>query len=348
MKRLLAVVGAFLMIFLAVAVRDRLDDEEDSGGARDRGRGVRDGEVTVVCARDLGDVCDALSAAGAEVRTEDAATTATALLDRDAKLADDVDGWIVPSPWIELVKAERDRLGFAAVLGPPGPVLARSPVVAVLQEERAAVLEQAACPDGFRWRCIGDLAGRPWTEAGGKPTWGAVRLGFPSPDEGGGLVVLGSLAAGFFGSTEFGSQDFVPEGFDVWLTPVSRDTEGGVADPVRVFLTVQGQFGVIGSLEAQALTAFGRSRVTVRYPEPVVTADVRLVPIAGSDLRDAGDVSDVVEDADLLDALAAGGWRVADRPLAAGLPDRELPTGDGLPAAGVLAAARSLWEEVAA
>jgi hypothetical protein len=72
-----------------------------------------------------------------------------------------------------------------------------------------------------------------------------------------------------------------------------------------------------------------------------VTADVTLIPAAG---RDAGELLERLGADRLADALAAEGWRVADRPTADGIEGgRDLPDGAGLPSAGALQALRDEW-----
>jgi hypothetical protein len=88
-RRLAALAAAVLVVLVAVVVRGRLDD----GGG---GRGGDGGRV-LVCPRELAEVCER-AGGDVEVRVEDAAETADALV--AAARADEVEGdlWLVPRP----------------------------------------------------------------------------------------------------------------------------------------------------------------------------------------------------------------------------------------------------------
>ncbi|MDQ3974238.1 MAG: hypothetical protein M3276_07875, partial [Actinomycetota bacterium] len=82
------------------------------------------------------------------------------------------------------------------------------------------------------------------------------------------------------------------------------------------------------------------------HPDPVVTADVILAPLAGSAHQDR--LRDLVGGADVAAALAAAGWRVQGRPPVPGVPSQlVLPGEPGLPSPGALAALRAVVQEVA-
>lgn len=344
MKRLLAVLAAVGMVAGAVVVRGLLDGDGAGGGGRGGGASGGDGLV-LVCSSTLASACDELAGDPAvEVRIEDDGDTAARLAGADV---DGAGAWLTVAPWPEIVADERERAGEGPVLGAPSGTLARSPVALVARRDRVDAAA-AACGGPPTWACLGAAAGGPWTDLGGEPTWGSVKPGLPSPDRADGLVVLAQAVASRVGRTDFATNDLdddpdVAAWFDR-LVGAAKDARYSSRPPLRDFLTVAGSYSVVGALEAAAGPTVRRAAngqdLAVIYPEPVVTADVVLVPVAG---RDAADALDRVGRERLLDALRGAGWRIQGRPGTGG-PD--LPDTAGLPAPGVLAALRDRWEDV--
>jgi hypothetical protein len=236
------------------------------------------------------------------------------------------------------------------VLGRSSAVLARSPATIVAQSDRAAALG-AACQGPVTWACIGRFAGRPWTEAGGQQTWGTVKPGLAAPVQGAGLVALAQAVASRLGTPDWASNDVddpaVAAWFDQLVGEAKRVRVAGQT-PLARFLVVPASFGAVGALESEAGPsvdeAANRKNLRVIYPEPVATADVLLTPAAGGT---AAAVLDRIDRAQLLDALAATGWRVPGRDDVAGVgggPD--LPATAGLPSAGALQFLRGAWDQV--
>jgi hypothetical protein len=307
-KRLVAVLVAVGMVVAAVVIRDAIDDESGGGGGSD-------GELVVICASDMLPACDGLE--GVEVIYQAAATTARFIAEGSPQV-DGVDGWVTTSAWLEVVEARAP-----GVLPDAGALLATSPaVVAVEPARRAAV--QALCEGTDLWRCLGDHAGEPWAElgSGGQPGWGPLRTGLPDANTSSGLPVIASVAAGFFGSTDYARNDFELEDFGTWLGRLAEPSGDGHPDPIHILATVQGQYTAVGD---RAASVYERD-VEVLQPEPSVEISAVVVPLGGDDLPGL---------APLRAGLEEWGWIPAD----GALPGPTLKP-------GVMAALHTLWMEV--
>jgi hypothetical protein len=286
-KRLVALAIAAALVVAAVIVRGVIDGDDDGasgdGGARSE---------QVVCAEEVRAACEAIGG-----RVEDAAVTAAALSTADASR---IDTWVVPEPWPGIVDDTRARAGLEPMFAEPPVRVARSALVAVGPREL----------DGCDWRCIGD---RATTD---------VRLGGRDPSSGLGSLVVGALAAGWFGTADFAANDFDSE-FTSWLASVIARIDV-VERPVTRLL--QGPFfDVALSFEAEAkaeldVASTDRSEgLALLYPAPVAYLDVVV----------AGDGSAGTRD-EVAGALAAAGWGPASA------------EASGMPRPGVLVALRGL------
>jgi hypothetical protein len=315
-KRVLALAAAAAMVVVAVLVRTAADDDGAGGSASGDGSGA-----TVVCATELAEACRALP--DATVLVEDAGTTADAL--RAGTLHGDVDGWLVPAAWVDVVAS-----GAPEALVGRGRLVATTPVVLAVDDARAGAVADL-CPGPRLLHCVGSAAGTPWADLGGDQRWGPLRIGLPPADTGTGLVVLAAVATSFFEGTDFARQDFDapgegPDGrsFRVWLTDLARTGQASDPSPVRTLVTARGAYTAAGALRAEAQGL----RVEMLDVEPEVLAEVTLVQVAGG-----GPLPDV---APVRDVLVGAGWDPADGDAP---PSRHPP--------GVLAALRALWSEVA-
>ena len=334
MKRFLAVLAALAMVGGAWWIRQSVIDGDDGGGGGDT--------VVLRCGSDLRAVCTRLAEEDDSIRlsVEDEGTTADRLA-QEGETAD-FEAWLAAGPWAGIVADDRQQNGLQGdVLGAPSRVLARSPVTLVGPADRMRALTEH-CGSTPAWACIGDSSGQPWTAIGGQQAWGTFRAGLSAPDTGTGLVALSQAVSSHVGSSSWDRLDL--EESSPWLSQLV-----GAAvvapDPLSVLLTRPGTMSVVGPLEQESgpelATAANRDRFTLLYPEPMVTADVTLIPAAGGD---AGDLLERIGPDRLADALAAEGWRVTDRPAADGIDGgRDLPDGAGLPSAGALQALRDEW-----
>ncbi len=329
MKRLAAVVVALAMIAGAWFLRAGRDGEDGTGGSG----GNTSEELRLRCASELKDACESIVAENEDIvlRVEDPGTTSDLLVELDAGEDPGFDVWIVDGPWATITADNRAFSGASgAVLGEPGEVLARSPAVLVVQQGRSDELTDA-CGGTITWSCVGE-----------QPA--GLSVGIPTPERGDGLVVLAEATASFLGTTDYSANDFAEPGFDGWfdrLTELSAATRLGDQSPLARALVAPGTFNVVGALESQSSTLLrDRGGWQATYPDPMVIADVQLVPRAG---LEAGDALDRLDAEAVRAALGDEGWRI-DGAAPAGTSDAPaLPDSANLPAPGVLQQLRSMW-----
>jgi hypothetical protein len=348
-KRLLALVAAVVMIGGAVLIRAQLDESDDGNGNGDS-ESNGDEQAIIACDPSLAEVCTELDEMdGIDVVVESAADTRTRLEAADARPDTvGISGWLTLDPLPTIVAEQRERAGVPPLLGELAGPLARSPLVLVGWNDRAAALAEA-CGAPLTWNCIGERAGTPWADNEGESGWGRVEPGIDDiATDATALLIGGQAAASYFDSASFASNDF-DQGFRAWWSglwdaiPSFPATRGTVLD--QMLASGPASYDVVGSTEAEAVPTVGGSResgnVTISYPSPMATADVVLAPIAGAPGADR--VGDLADDARLGELLAAASWRVEGEALADGLdPAVEVPATNGLPRAGVLEALRRL------
>ena len=344
-RRLVALAVALLMIAGALSIRNRIDDDSDSGTGSSGGSS---GPVSLTCATELEAACRALAASDSsiELTIEDAGRTAQEL--ENADTVEGIDAWLVEAPWPEIVDGARSINGLPALFDHDAPVLARSPLVLAMWNDRLeAILKH--CEDGaLTWKCIGDAAGQRWSTLGGQDEWGDVKPGFADPAvDGVGALVLGQAAVSFFGRTDLSTADFDTPEFQRWIRQLaSAVPQQPTFDDM---LTIrQAAVDVVGTTEAEAGPGLDVSRdkanITITYPAPMATADVVVASVAGANGRER--LVKIVSGDDGLDALATAGWRVPDRDVVAGVDATvELPADSGLPSPGAIDALRSVWRD---
>lgn len=322
MRRLLALLGALLMVAVALLVRSLVagDDDDGSGG------GGGDGPLALLCAPELAPVCDDLEGAGlAEVTVEDIGVTVDRLGQVDADL--DVDAWLTLDPFPAQVD-ERRRFATGDDLFTEVAATGHGTGLALVAfDDRGAALE-GWCPE-VGWACVGDAAGEPWADHGGEAAWGSVRPGYDAPDRSGsGLLVLAQAMADHLDDPGFAAQDIDTP----WLGDLEDAVPTRTGPSALLTLVQQGRaaYGAVGALgvdaERAAATAQGQDLV-IFYPAPMFRANVVVASAPGS----ADAVERLVGDERLADALAEAGWDADGG-------------GDALPSAGVLDALRSAWE----
>lgn len=333
MRRLLALLAAVALVLGAVLIRQHLDSGDESRGG--------DGAIRLRCGTELRAVCTRLASddSSIELTIEDEGLTADTLASTRPPT---FDAWLVAGPWQAMVDEARARKHLdEQVLAAPSKVLGRSPVTLVGPADRMAALS-AHCGDTPTWSCIGDVSGQDWSSIGGQATWGTFRAGLAPPDTGAGLVALDQAVASEAGRTDWDSADL--EDQSGWLAQLVGSARLS-PDPFDQMLVQTGWASVVAPLEQGSAPALaGRRDETVIYPEPVVTADVTLVPVAG---RRAGDLLDRIG-ADRIGAtLARAGWHVDGRPAPpGGRGAPTLPPGPNLASAGALQALRGQWDAI--
>ena len=352
MKRLLALLGAVLLVALAVFVRDRLDDD----GTTSTGGGSSDDAAVLVCVTELEVPCRELGMAHDDitVRIEDAAVTETALVTGSVDTAEPTfDAWLTLAPFPEMVAEQRSRALQTPALDEVSSSLARSPLVIVVWNERRDALA-GFCSGALTWRCIGEAGGRPWGELGGQSAWGFVKPSHPLPDRtAAGLLVLSQASGSYLERTDFSRNDFdANPSFRRWFEQLERSIPSFPASPrtpLDEMLSIgPAVFDLTGSPEAAAGPSVSGSRdkdrLTILYPSPATVADVVVAPVANAD--QGGRVTELLESSEMAELLARSGWRVDGEPLADGLDGSYvLPSDSGRPRPGVLEALRSLWVE---
>jgi hypothetical protein len=326
MRRVLALVAAAAMVAGSIAVRSRIDRRDE-----DRADPLR-----IVCASELGGVCDTLRRSSALVTVEPATTTADRL---SRPGADDpgVDGWLVPAPWPQIVDGRRRVQALVPIFGDVSAPLARSPLVLVVRRALADSLAPR-CGGPVGWKCLGDAAGAGQAKPGhADPAADAI-----------GALVVGQATAAYFGrADDLSTVDLDDAGFARWFRGLERATpplaSGGSALD-EMLGTNFAVYDAVGTTEAEAAPVVAapavRDRAVLLYPAPMATADVVLASGGGAMGRRLREVAggDTTRK-----ALADAGWRVdgATRPV-----DPPLPAADGLPSPGFLDTLRSRAVEV--
>ncbi len=351
-KRLLALVVAVALIGLAVVLRPVVfGDDDDGGSAGDDGRPPR-----LLCVTELEAVCEALADEhDVDVQVEQAGVSVDRIASLpDAQLRDlGFDGWLTLSRDAEIASQRRERNTFAPALGTPSEPIGRSPLVIGIWRDRAEAL-RSVCTGELTWRCIGDVAGREWVDAGGDPAWGRVKPAHANPETTGeGLLVIGQAATNFYdGRTDLSIDDYADDAFLGWFSQLEDNARIEPESPFEQMLVGGAAlYDMVGTLEAQAGPELARAsrdrrdQVRLLYPAPVATADVVYAPAVDADGAD--ELADLLTGDDGRSALARAGWRVDGESRAPGVPDTPpLPAGDNLPGAGSLQALLDTWREV--
>jgi len=330
-KRFLALVAAVAMVGLAVVLRGLIDGGDAGDGGSGSDDGADNGTLTLVCGPELLPACNELAREVADVTivAEAEADTAARIADGSLQL-DGSTAWIAAGPWPGIATAS--GLEVPELSG--SEVLAHTPAVIVARNDRMEAINSAC--GSATWSCIGDAAGAAWTDLGGETAWGRIEIGLPDPDSGDGTVAVNQAVASRVGTTDFATNDLeVPE-VDDWfetLAAESKDNASSIS-PLSQFLRVPGSLGVVGALEAEAISQLESAAVAddlaTTVPEPTSNAEARLWAADG-DLLDS--LLNRLGQDRLAGVLADSGWR-------SGAPDDT-----GLPAAGVMSAVNSRWEQ---
>jgi hypothetical protein len=323
-RRLIALVAAIAMVAFALNVRNRRGNDDATN--------TTSGPLQLVCATELAFVCDALSASGVRTTVEPATSTADRLRTVDAEDAD-IDGWLTPGSWGEILDSARPTTA-SALFAKAGPALARSPLVlAVWKDKRAAL----ACATGDLG-CVGDAV-----------ITRGFRLGLAPDDQAFGLLADAALAAGHAKNSDFATNDLDETDLADWLAAVDAKTDSVSRNPGGRSFTELLTFGAAAadgylSTEAdvgpQFARAAKRAQLDLLYASPVVTVDVQF---AARDGKRGDQLKDLVRSDRVRRLLQQNGWRVEGLPAVdcvSATP--RVGADDGLPSAGVLAALRSI------
>jgi hypothetical protein len=342
------------LVLVALAVKG----EWPFGGGGSSGGG---GSVRLLCTTELEAACTQLAEHDGDVSVtvEPAGTTAQSLVALPDNQRPNFDAWLAPSPWSQMVDVQ--RRGKRPLFAKPSAAIGRSPLVVAVRADRKAVLDATPpCNNAIDWKCIGAVAGRPWTDLpGGQPAWGTVKPGYGDPTVNAtSLLVLSQASSEFLDNSDYSRSDLQDNNdYLDWLAGLERavpklapSAAGPFAEMLQALPTAT--YDMVGTTEADAGPALAaaaperRQQLTLLYPEPVVTADVVVAAVAASPNRDgAGGLGG---NGELAAALARTGWRVPGQPAARGVRDTPaLPRGSGLPTdPGSLVALQETWQGV--
>ena len=198
MRRLGAAIVAVLLVVVAVIIRNNVID---SGGGGAGGGGP----VRLLCATELEDACTQLADHDGDVSVtvEPAGTTAQSLISLPEGQRPNFDAWLAPSPWQQMVDVQ--RRGKRPLFATPSDPIGRSPLVLAVRADRQPVLAAApACNNTIDWKCIGAVAGQPWTNLGGQAAWGTVKPGYGDPTVNAtALLVLSQATSEFLDNADY-------------------------------------------------------------------------------------------------------------------------------------------------
>jgi hypothetical protein len=353
-RRVGAALAAVGLVLVALAVKG----EWPFGGGGSSGGG---GSVRLLCTTELEAACTQLAEHDGDVSVtvEPAGTTAQSLVALPDNQRPNFDAWLAPSPWSQMVDVQ--RRGKRPLFAKPSDPIGRSPLVVAVRADRKPVLDATPpCNNAIDWKCIGAVAGRPWTDLpGGQPAWGTVKPGYGDPTVNAtSLLVLSQASSEFLDNSDYSRSDLQDNNdYLDWLAGLERavpklapSAAGPFAEMLQALPTAT--YDMVGTTEADAGPALAaaaperRQQLTLLYPEPVVTADVVVAAVAASPNRDgAGGLGG---NSELAAALARTGWRVPGQPAARGVRDTPaLPRGSGLPTdPGSLVALQETWQGV--
>lgn len=331
--RVAALVVAVALVAGAFVLREGSDGPDGAAAPS------ASGPVAARCPTELRDLCrDAAAAAQVGWRDAGAASLAEDLVAGDGAPV------LLPTAWADVADAARARAGQPPLAR--SDVLATSPLLLVAFEERAEVLARACGtePVAVGWACIGEHAGRAWTNLDGDVAWGDVRAGHLPPDTASGLVATAGVVAARTGPG-FSLRDLQDVGFTTWFRTLQRAVQP-LPSGRRSYLEAMRVTGppaanIASVLEAELATSglsAGPRTLVVSIPEPLHAVELVVVATDGDAVADLHGTID-------RDALRRAGWRVdGAAPQGAPLPD--LPPVTEAPDGGVLTAVRTAYAEV--
>jgi hypothetical protein len=317
--RIAALVAAVAMVVGAIVVRANLDDKAL--------------KTRLTCSTELAPACERLAGDGVSVTIEPAGTTADRLVALDPGTDPGLDGWLAAGPWPQIVDAARRSRAAEALFDGTSGVLGSTPLVAVLETKRAALVtgKCGATPD---WACVGLLPATAWKALGGSESLGQVKAGISDPGtQAEGVGVLEAMATGTFKGRDFSVDD---DALRQLLRTMRASRVQTGPDAVTTLLVSRGaELDMVFTSEAEALTvlasAADRNVATVLYPAPVTNLNAQLGSPASTPATRK--LSDLLHDGSGARALTAAGWKAPAS--ATGATDDP----------GVLAALRKVWQE---
>jgi hypothetical protein len=322
--RFLAVVVAVALVVGAFFIRREVIEGGDGDDGPDR-------VAELVCITELADVCNAYDdETSLAVTIEDAGVT----LDRLGTFGDDAEPplWLTVEPYPAMVDALRSSAN-AAPLAYTTTALGSSQLAVALPPDGRLDTLLTACGTEPLWRCIGENAGRPWSELGGEPNWGTVRPAFGDVEDS--ALALASFAAsvaGYLGDADVSRSRWEAAGTDFisWQrrlieTASGVSLSGGSALGTMATRPSALDIAATAGFELATLDATA-DRFASNYPAPEMWLQAVLAVPGGA--ATPGDVA-----SDLTEQLGGAGW---DDAASATTP---------LPGAATMLALRTVWQD---
>ncbi|MEO5839620.1 MAG: hypothetical protein ABIQ73_30590 [Acidimicrobiales bacterium] len=306
MRRALALIVAIGMVVGAVVVRRAIDDDPNTS-VNTTAQDSSSATGKVLCASDLGDVCASVR----DAFVEDPAVTVERLA-KGEPLGADV--WIVAAAWPQIALERAGRLGNPASVTVPATPIARTPLAFFLRTASADSVRNQ-CGTTLDWKCL-------------LKNSASVRFDFEDPSTSiTGLLAVIQQATAFYGSSDFGSNDF--RLFDRELAQLKA---GRATAPSGA--TVFERFGLFSHADALAgLTSVGSQQLQrAQFKDKLVTAAGSPSIAADVVIAITANPSPIKND-DVRSAFNKAGWATSD-----------LGSRSDLPTADVIIALQDLWK----
>lgn len=299
-RRLAALLAAIALVGGAMVVRDRIDRSPAAASGPTSTSATGGGgsattqptTFTLVCITELEKACQAAASEvkgppAIAVRVEEAGTTRDALTTA-ADPGSVVSAWVTLSPWAKLTDLARGRApspllpAFDAALP-----LAQSPIAMAVKADRYDALDKTCSPT-ITWTCIGNNAGKPWTDLNGNVSWGTLNPAHADPAVNAtGLVALAAIVESKIGNSTFTGADLdKDDDFSAWINRFEQAIRASAfnpdSSPLQQLLR-QPDHSVIATTHAEIVSLSGTNRAVVREVTPVqtATAEAIVAPVLG-------------------------------------------------------------------
>lgn len=314
MKRVLALVAAVAMVVGAFVVRSKVIDDSKSGSSRRSGTPSSGTRLTIACAPELTDVCDAVQ--GGDIRV----LSKPLDVHDAAAAAPNIDAWLTygPAPAIVNADAADQQKVYEA-----GTVVASARLAVVAPDDRVAALNKYCRAAKLTWSCLVRAAGLSWSAVAPNDArlQGTVKVGVGNPSSALGSILTGPLALATANQSDPGIDDIDSKAVERVVSSVDQ----APPDDELTDLTIQGPaaFSAVVAPEGSARRAAASTRgqglgLVVIYPEPVATTVVVLAAPSGRQVPQA--VTDAFNGPGARRALLSAGWTPTSRGTTTGLP----------------------------
>lgn len=237
-RQLGALVLAAALVVGAIVIRQRID-----GNGQPSSDGGSGAAITLVCDPLMADACKGVP--NASVTVEGPAVTAERLIAREPLGA---DAWVTSDLWTSIAA---DRLSGSAWLADGAKVLGAANPILVGQAARLDPLAAHCGADPLTWRCVGDNAGKTWSDVGVPNLNSKIDIGYPLATTTIGLADVTAIVSSYFKGTDFATNDLDDDDFRSWysrLQSAVADHGSASQTPLQRFLQVPATYGVVGDL----------------------------------------------------------------------------------------------------